>query len=49
MNYGPKTVTNGLVLCLDAADKNSYPGSGTTWTDVSGTSNKWFGFMFGCC
>lgn len=25
MNYGPKTVTNGLVLCLDAADKNSYP------------------------
>jgi len=40
MYYGPKTVTNGLVLCLDAADKNSYPGSGTTWTDVSGTNNN---------
>jgi hypothetical protein len=31
-----KIVTNGLVLALDAADKNSYPGSGTTWTDLSG-------------
>jgi hypothetical protein len=31
-----KIVTDGLVLSLDAADKNSYPGSGTTWTDLSG-------------
>jgi len=31
-----KIVTNGLVLCLNAADKNSYLGSGTTWTDISG-------------
>jgi hypothetical protein len=31
MNYGPKTVTNGLILAVDAADKNSYVGSGTTW------------------
>jgi hypothetical protein len=31
-----KIVTNGLVLALDAADKNSYPGSGTTWRDLSG-------------
>lgn len=34
--YGPQIVTNGLVLALDAADRNSYPGSGTTWYDVSG-------------
>ena len=34
-----KIVTNGLVLCLNAVDKNSYPGSGTTWTDVAGTNN----------
>jgi hypothetical protein len=34
-----KIVTNGLVLALDAADKNSYPGSGTVWTDLSGNSN----------
>ena len=33
---GPKTVTDGLVLSLDAANKKSYPGSGTTWYDLSG-------------
>lgn len=33
---GPTVVTNGLVLSLDAADRNSYPGSGTTWTDLTG-------------
>ena len=38
MNYGPKTITNGLVLYLDAANKKSYPGSGTTWTDLSGNN-----------
>jgi hypothetical protein len=38
-NYSPKIVTDGLVLCLDAADKNSYPGSGTALTDVA-TSNS---------
>jgi hypothetical protein len=32
-------VTNGLVLAWDAADKNSYPGSGTTIYDTSGNSN----------
>ena len=31
-----KVVTNGLVLSLDAGDKNSYPGTGTTWFDISG-------------
>ena len=35
-----RIVTDGLVLCLNAADKNSYPGSGTTWTDVSGNGNN---------
>jgi hypothetical protein len=35
-NYQNKIVSNGLVLCLDAADKKSYPGSGTTWFDRSG-------------
>ena len=39
-NYGPKVPTNGLVLNLDAADRNSYPGSGTTWTDLSGNGNN---------
>ena len=39
-NYGPRIVTDGLVLCLDAADKKSYPGSGTTWYDRSGNGNN---------
>ena len=34
-NTGPKIVTDGLVLCLDAADRNSYPGSGNTWYDLN--------------
>ena len=33
-------VTNGLVLDLDAAKKDSYPGSGTSWRDISGNSNN---------
>ena len=36
IGYGPKVVTDGLVLALDAADISSYPGSGTTWSDLSG-------------
>ncbi len=39
VNYNPRTVTDGLVLCLDAANRKSYPGSGTTWTDLSGRGN----------
>ncbi len=33
---GPNLTTDNLLLCLDAGDSNSYPGSGTTWNDVSG-------------
>jgi hypothetical protein len=36
---GPDLVQNGLVLALDAADKNSYRGSGTSWFDLSGNTN----------
>ena len=32
-------VTDNLVLCLDAANRASYPGSGTSWKDVSGNGN----------
>jgi hypothetical protein len=39
INYNPRTVTDGLVLALDAANSKSYPGSGTTWTDLSGRGN----------
>jgi len=37
INYSPKIVTDGLVLCLDAANPLSYPGSGSTWNDLSNT------------
>ena len=37
--HSPSIVMNGLVLALDAANSKSYPGSGTTWTDLSGNSN----------
>lgn len=33
-------ITNGLTLYLDAGNKNSYPGSGTTWYDLSGNGNN---------
>jgi hypothetical protein len=39
-SHSPKIVTDGLILCLDAADKNSYPGSGTTWSDLSPNGNN---------
>jgi hypothetical protein len=37
---GPKIVTDGLVLALDAASPRSYPGTGTTWYDLSGQGNN---------
>jgi hypothetical protein len=37
---GPNTVTNGLVLSLDAGNTKSYSGLGTTWFDKSGYGNN---------
>ena len=37
--HGYKTVTDGLVLYIDAANSRSYPGTGTTWHDVSNYNN----------
>ena len=36
----PSIVSDGLVLNLDAGKYSSYPGSGTTWTDLSGNGNN---------
>ena len=36
VHYSPNIVTDGLVFCLDAANIRSYPGTGTTWTDLKG-------------
>ena len=35
---GPDIITDGLVLHLDAANRKSYPGSGSTWYDLSGNA-----------
>ena len=40
LSHSPKIVTNGLVLCLDAGNTKSYPGSGTAWTDLTGRGNN---------
>jgi hypothetical protein len=39
-NYFGNLVTSGLVLDLDAAKIASYPGTGTTWYDISGNGNN---------
>ena len=36
--YSPKLVTDGLVLCIDAFNSKSYPGTGTAWNDLSNNS-----------
>jgi hypothetical protein len=38
--HSPRIVTDGLVLCLDAANPKSYPGSGTVWNDLSGNGRN---------
>jgi len=39
-NYGPKLVTDSLLLALDAANARSYTFGGTTWADLSGNGNS---------
>ena len=39
-NSADVVVTTGLVLHLDAGNTASYPGSGPTWTDLSGNGNN---------
>lgn len=38
-NAGPDIIEDGLVFCVDAANINSYPKSGATWTDLAGSNN----------
>jgi hypothetical protein len=36
-SFQPKVISDGMILYLDAANTRSYPGSGTTWTDLRST------------
>ena len=36
---GPNIIMDGLVFMADAANPDSYPGSGTTWNDLTTTQN----------
>jgi hypothetical protein len=38
-NYSPKIITEGLTVYYDAANSNSYPGSGNTIFDLSRNGN----------
>jgi hypothetical protein len=40
LSHSPRIVTDGLVFCVDAANKRSYPGAGTTWTDLTANKNN---------
>jgi hypothetical protein len=40
MFTGPNTITNGLVLSLDAANVKSYVNGSTIWRDLSGNNNS---------
>ena len=37
--HSPRIVRDSLAFYLDAANTKSYPGSGTTWKDISGKGN----------
>ena len=39
LTHSPRIATDGLLFCVDAANARSYPGTGTTWTDLVGGNN----------
>lgn len=40
ISSGVQIVTSGLKVWLDAGQKRSYSGTGSTWSDLSGSSNN---------
>ena len=35
--YNTSMISDGLIVYVDAANPRSYPGTGNTWYDLSGT------------
>lgn len=44
-SYGKSIVTDGLVFYVDAGNEDSYPGTGTTWSDLVGGNDGSFNNM----
>lgn len=42
LTHSPKIVSDSLIFAVDAANPKSYPGSGTTWSDLSGKNNHFY-------
>ena len=40
--YSPPLVHDGLILCTDAKNTKSYPGSGTNWKNLAGSTDLTF-------
>jgi len=40
LSHSPRIVNSGLTLCLDSNNRKSYPGSGTTWANLSSNTNS---------
>ena len=40
LQHSPQVILDGLVLSLDAANSRSYPGTGTSWKDLSFNKNN---------
>ena len=38
--HHPNVASDGLIGCWDAGNRRSYPGAGTTWTDIAGVNNS---------
>jgi hypothetical protein len=39
-SYGPSIVKNGMVMCLDAANRKSFVSGSSTWFDLTGNNNN---------
>ena len=40
LRHSPKIITDGLLRCLDIGNNRSYPGSGSTITDLSNSKDN---------
>ena len=46
-HYSPNVTTDGLILYMDPINTKSYPGTGLTWSDISGLVHTYNGNIGG--